>query len=252
MVKKNYSIPILLSLIAFLIVPIQVINAEIHLSLNTFTGPPLSTKDRSGLYDLIIIEGFRRIGIKVKISHLPAERSLKNANLGLDDGDFVRISGLDKIYPNLIQVPEKITDYEFTAFTKRNDIQPEHWSDLKPYYLGIVRGWKILEKNLKDATKLFKIKNQHLLFNMLEKGRVDVVIYSKFEGYWIVKKSGYRSIKALEPPLATREMFLYLNRKHINLVPLIDHALKDMKLDGTFNQIVSKTLSQYELAATNE
>jgi polar amino acid transport system substrate-binding protein len=250
--KIKYLILLLLPLFVFLAVSLQPIHAETPLRLNTYTGPPLSNKSRTGLYDLIIIEAFRRIGLEVIISHLPAERSLINANLGLDDGDFVRISGLNKIYPNLIRVPEKITDYEFTAFTKNIDMRPEHWSSLRPYHLGIVRGWKILEENLKGVTRLFKVKNQHLLFNMLNNERVDIIIYSKFEGYWIIRKFGYASIRALSPPLVTREMFLYLNKRHINLISGIDQALKSMKSDGTFSQIVSKTLAPFNLEANDE
>lgn len=251
-VKKIHSIKKIVYLLILLITPFDIISADLQLNLNTFAGPPLSNQDHTGLYDLLITEGFRRIDIKVTISHLPAERSIRNANTGLDDGDFVRISGLNKIYTNLIQIPEKIADYKFTAFSKRADINYRSWSDLRPYQVGIVRGWKILEENLKDVEYLFKIKNQHLLFSMLNKDRLDLIIYSKFEGYWIKNKFGYSSNKALEPPLATREMFLYLNIKHSHLVPRIDRAFKGMKSDGTFNQIMSKALSPYNLEIDHE
>ncbi|MBT4263552.1 MAG: transporter substrate-binding domain-containing protein [Deltaproteobacteria bacterium] len=242
--QKKHSILILLKILFISIVSFQTINAETVLTLNTFSGPPLSTEDQKGLYDLIIIEGFKRVGRTVRISHLPAERSIFNANMGIDDGDFVRISGLDRLYSNLIQVPEKIIDYEFSAFTRNIDIRPEGWSSLTSYNLAIVRGWKILEKNLKDAKTLFRVKNQRLLFNMLDKGRVDLVVYSKYEGNWIIKKNRYDSIKVLEPPLAIREMFLYLNKRHKRLVPLLDQAFKNMKSDGTYGQIMAEFLEK--------
>ena len=90
---------------------------------NYLYGPPLSKDDQTGFYDQILIEAFRRIGQPMQITHLPTERSITNANLGITDGEFPRISGLDRLYPNLLQVPEKIDDFKFTAFTWRDDIQ---------------------------------------------------------------------------------------------------------------------------------
>ncbi len=89
--------------------------AEKPLTLGTFAGPPLSTPEGTGFYDLVLEEAFARAGYEIKIIQLPAERSLTNANDGITDGDYVRISGLESTYPNLIRVPEKITDFEFVA-----------------------------------------------------------------------------------------------------------------------------------------
>lgn len=216
-----------------------------RLFLTTFAGPPLSKTDQTGFYDLILIEAFQRINKSVKIEHLPAQRSLSNANQGITDGDFVRISGLDKLYSNLVQVPEKIVDFEFMAFTWRSDILLESWDSCKPYNLAIVRGWKILEKNLAGAKSLIKVKDQELLFSLLDKQRTDIAVYSRFEGYEIIREFGFKSIKVLEPPLATREMFLYLNKQHLPLIPELTKQLKTMKQDGTFETIRKKTLGRY-------
>lgn len=81
---------------------------------------------------------------------------------------------------------------------------------------------------------------------MLDKERLDIIVYSKLEGLWIKKKYGYHTIKALEPSLATREMFLYLNKKHIKLIPRIDKTIKNMKLDGTFDKITHEAVSLFK------
>lgn len=219
--------------------------AEQTLFLTTFAGPPLSRADQTGFYDRILAEAFHRAGLTLQIAHLPAERSLTNANTGITDGDFVRISGLDRLYTNLLRVPEKIADFEFVAFTGNPTIQIGDWAGCKPYNVAIVRGWKILETNLADVSSLVKVKNQQLLFTLLAKHRVDIVIYSRFEGYEMTKQLGLHAVRALDPPLATREMFLYLNKKHRRLIPVIAKQLRIMKHDGTFDRIVEKTLNPY-------
>lgn len=215
------------------------------LSLNTFAGPPLSTPRQTGFYDRLLKEAFKRAGMPIIIGHLPAERSLVNANSGIDDGDFVRIAGLEDIYPNLVRVPEKITDFEFVVFTKHLNIKTESWDSLKPYHVAIVRGWKILEENLADVQSLVKMKNQKLLFTLLKNDRTDAVVYSRFEGYGMMKELGMDNVIVLEPPLARREMFLYLNKKHREIIPHVAEALKGMKKDGTYDEIKAQTLSPY-------
>jgi polar amino acid transport system substrate-binding protein len=210
--------------------------------LTTSMTSPLSKDDQTGFYDQVLIEAFRRAEQSIQITHLPTERSITNANLGISDGEFPRISGLDHIYPNLHQVPEKIVDFEFVAFTWRSDIQLKDWNSCKPYNVAIVRGWKILEANLTDVRSLVKVKNQKLLFFLLGKHRTDIVIYSRFEGKEMIKQLGLKDIRMMEPPLATREMFLYLNKKHLTLIPALTNQLRKMKDDGTYDRILKKTL----------
>jgi polar amino acid transport system substrate-binding protein len=225
-------------------------HAQQPLVLTTSMTSPLSKYDQTGFYDQILIEAFRRAERSVEITHLPTERSITNANLGITDGEFPRISGLDRLYPNLRKVPEHIVDFEFVAFTWRTDIQIVDWSSCKPYNVAIVRGWKILEANLADVKSLVKVKNQELLFTLLAKRRADIVVYSRFEGYEMIKKLGLQSVRSLEPQLATREMFLYLNKKHLPLIPEIEKQLRSIKHDGTYDRIRKKTLGPYSKDAT--
>lgn len=219
--------------------------ASSQLILGTFAGPPLSNKDRNGFYDLVITEAFRRIDYRIKIVDLPAERSLINANNGITDGDFVRVSGLKRLYPNLIRVPEKIVDFEFVAFSRNARISTNNWDGLRPYDVAIVRGWKLLEENIIGARSLTLTDNQDQLFNLLKKGRADVVVYSGFEGAALLDSMEIKDAVALAPPLAVRAMYLYLNRRHRNLVVPLVNVLREMKADGTYDEIKARSLGPY-------
>jgi polar amino acid transport system substrate-binding protein len=203
-----------------------VCHAESLITLSTYAGTPLSTPNQSGFYDLVLKEAFSRAGHKINIIQLPAERSITNANEGITDGDFVRISGLTSIYKNIIQVPEKITNFDFVAFSKDPTIKITDWQSAKPYHIGIVRGWKILENNLAGAASLLRVKNQQLLFKLLDKNRANIVVYSRFEGYGVIRQQNLKGVHTLEPPMAIREMYLYLNKQHAQLVPVISQHIK--------------------------
>ncbi|MEW6428811.1 MAG: transporter substrate-binding domain-containing protein [Thermodesulfobacteriota bacterium] len=212
------------------------------LTLNTFAGPPLSTPDQSGYYDRILREAFGRLQIPIVIGHLPAERSLLNASRGIDDGDFVRIAGMETRYPNLVMVPEKIDDFAFVVFTRRAKPAAVDWRALTPYHVGIVRGWKILEENLSGVKELTAVKNQELLFTLLKNDRVDAVVYARNEGNGLLGRLGIADARVLEPPLAVRPMFMYLNRKHVALISPLAATLAEMKGDGTIAAFARQTL----------
>jgi polar amino acid transport system substrate-binding protein len=215
------------------------------LVITTSVGPPVSNETDTGFYDLILQEAFSRIGRQIDIIHLPAERALINADSGITAGEFPRISGLEKKYPNLVMVPEKITNYEFVAFSKHHGIKMTSWDALQPYDVAIVRGWKILENNIVNTRSLVRARNQELLFNLLKNDRTEIVVYSRLEGYALIRSLGLEGVVVLEPPLAVREMYLYLNKKHEELIKPLAQSLKEMKADGTYNEIKNKTLGGY-------
>ena len=222
------------------------------LAINTFGAPPLSNAHRNGFHDLMTIEIFRRLGHEVVIPRLPAERALLNANKGIDDGDLPRIAGLESLYPNLIMVPESIMDYNFVAFTRNADIKSSGWKGLQPYNVGIITGWKILEKNVVGVHSLVKVHNQKQLFTLLKLDRVDVVVYEQWQGLRAARELGITDLQILQPPLAKRKMYMYLHKKNAGLVTDAAAALRDMKGDGTYAAIVKQTLDLDSAVGTAE
>lgn len=216
------------------------------LVLSTDDVYPRSTPEGTGFEDLILKEAFQRIGVSIKISSLPAERALINVNQGIDDGLFVKIAGVEESYPNLIMVPEKICDYDFAAFTKNPSIQINGWDSLKPYNVGFLRGWKMYEANIKEAKSITKVKDDEALIELLNHDRVDIIAYELLEMKVRSKKMNLTGIITLQPLLAKKDMFCYLNRKHSKLVPGLVQALKDMKADGTYNKIMTSAMEKLE------
>jgi polar amino acid transport system substrate-binding protein len=208
------------------------------LVLNSADGPPFSKPDGTGIIDLVVKEAFRRVGIEISIIAVPAERALRNASEGIEDGIFSRVAGMSEKYPGLLQVPQKIVDFDFVAFSRKIDAEIKGWESLGPYDIAIITGWKILEENIRGTRSLHKVRDVSILFNLLARDRVDIVVYSRIGGVFTIREMGLKEVKALEPPLASREMFLYLNSKHAGLVAPISESLGRMKEDGTYQSIV--------------
>lgn len=207
---------------------------EPTLVLNDANYAPFTNEAGNGLVDVVAGEAFRRAGLRLKLIQLPAERALINANNGIEDGEVSRVAGIEKAYPNLIPVPEKLVDHHFVAFTRDVKLKNMTWDSLAPYAVGYIRGYKIVEKNVPADTKTTTANDAEQLFTMLDKGRVEIAIYRRWEGVMLANKLGIKNLRILEPSLAETGIYIYLHKRHADKVPLIAKALREIKAEGIF------------------
>jgi len=198
---------------------------------------PYTTEAGDGFLDIVAAEAFRRAGLHLKMVRVSPERALLNANAGVEDGVSARIAGLEKNYPNLVRIPEKILDFPFVAFARQTKLTSANWETLASLSVGHIQGWKIFEQNLKPGTQVTVVDDAEQLFTMLDKNRVDVALYERWLGLALAEKMGIKNIHVVEPALAEREMFIYLNKRHADKVSAIAAALRAIKADGTYGKI---------------
>lgn len=216
-----------------------------HMTLVTAALPPLSsTKDKQGFLDQIAHVLFARLNIEVEVNALPGERALINANTGIDDGDMMRAPGFEKAFPNLVRVPEKIGKMDFMAYAMTPGVKINNWADLQSYDVGYASGWKIFERKVK-AKDVTVVRSIEALFPLLEQQRVNVILIDRWQGLWEAQRHS-PAIHILEPPLASSEMYIYMNKRHAALVPELARQLAKMKADGTYEEIFMRTLQPYE------
>ncbi len=227
----------------------QVFAEERVLVLNDANEPPLTTANHDGYLDMIANEAFRRVGYALKLDKMPAERALINANEGLVDGELTRIAGLEALYPNLIRVSEKFTDWEFMAFSKNRSV-PSTWEAMRSRAVGHIRGWKIYEQNLDGAEHVTAVEDSAQLFRMLELDRIEVALYEHWLGLALLKQQGLRDVYPITPPLVTREMFIYLNKRHAPLAPKLAEALRALKREGFYQRAYHEKLLPYRETVT--
>ncbi|MGK5091799.1 transporter substrate-binding domain-containing protein [Deltaproteobacteria bacterium TL4] len=219
------------------------------LVLNTSYYAPITSPDHTGVLDILYQELSKRMGIAIEIQYLPAERALKNANSGLDDGDVCRILQLNATgnYPDLIRVPEQIMQFQMMVFTLDQKMEVTKPEDLKPYDVGIVTGWKILERNTTQARSAIQVEEGAQLFTLLEKKRINLAIIERMIGLKLLKDSGLKDVVILKTPFLQGDWYLYLHKKHQALVPMIVEKVQEMKKDGTYQKIFSEVLQRYAI-----
>ena len=211
-------------------------------TLNNGNTSPYTTDAKDGYIDLITIEAFRRVGIHMRLVQQPSERGLQNANSGYIDGDVARIMGMEKLYPNLIRVPEKLMDFKFSAFSRESGA-PVNWAGIRARRVGYIRGWKIFEKNLSGAPMVVSVNDTSQLFHLLEKKRVDVALYEERMGIVLLKRPDFTNLQAYSHPVMDIPVFIYLNRRHAYLAPKLACALRDLKAEGFYETAYQRALS---------
>ena len=215
------------------------------LRLNSGVGAPYFQDDKKGFLDLLIPEVFRRIGVEaVGVRYDAAERAMINANNGVDDGVALRIRGLEKLYPNLVRIDEKILDNEFVAYATRLQIATTGFDMLKNYQVAHINGWKVFEAGIVPGTQVTKVQDAGQLFRLLTSDRTDLILFERWQGNHMLREHGIKA-QMLRPPLVTTEMFMYLHSKHAHLAEPAARALRDMKADGAYQRIATASLPGY-------
>lgn len=211
--------------------------------LNTSTAAPYATKERTGFQDLIVAEVFHRIGLKGQVEIYSASaRALINANNDIDHGVVMRIKGLEKKFPNLVRIDERLIQNDFVAYSLGLGLTTNNWKSLEPYVAAYINGWVIFERNLTARQGKHAVKDPAQMFSLLDMGRIDVALYEKWQGLQRAKDTQI-DVTVHDPPLASVDMYMYVHKNHAHLAPKLAKALREMKADGTYQAIFDRTLS---------
>ncbi len=219
--------------------------ADQRLVLSTGVLAPYTTPERQGFLDLLVPAIFRELGREAELLIYPTatERGVLNANEGVDDGLAMRVAGLEQQYPNLIRVPEPIIINEFVALSTRHRFATTGWDSLQPYAVGYILGWKVFEQNVPRARDRTLVRDADQLFTLLARERADVVLYERWQALAKTRALGL-PVQVLEPPLARTPMYIYLHKRHAELVPRVAQALGKLKQNGSYARIHDATLGK--------
>ncbi|MBW1781824.1 MAG: transporter substrate-binding domain-containing protein [Deltaproteobacteria bacterium] len=220
--------------------PIAGADDPLHLRINCTVHSPYEA-----FFVRLLEEICSRNNIVLERNTPPVGRSLSLVNEGVDDGDGPRIAGLSSAYPHLVCVPEPFGVFRFGAFARSRDIHINDWAGLADLNVAYIHGWKIFDNQVKAARSITKVKDKALLFKLLDAGRTDVALITKLAGYAEIQKLGLKGIHFIEPPLAVKPTFLYLNQRHRDVALKLARTLQELKQDGTYDRLYQEIISPY-------
>lgn len=192
----------------------------------------------------IATEAFKRSGYTVKISFLPWERAVQESKAGHYDG----------LFPEYYDTGRK-ADYVYSdsfpggpvGFMKRKDkaITFKGLQDLKPYTIGIVRGYvNTAEFDAASYLKKDASESDDINLQKLYSKRLDLIFIDKYVGQYLMKTkfpTYLGEIEFINPPLEEKPLYIVFSKKGNDTEAkrkAFNDGLKSMQSDGTLKKIV--------------
>ncbi|PKI16077.1 substrate-binding periplasmic protein [Colwellia sp. 12G3] len=189
---------------------------------------------------IVLTQVYKNIGINITISPLPGKRAQYVANLGMKDGEIMRIWTYGEENTNTIRVPTPYYYLETMPFVlKKSDIVISMKGDLAKYRLTKIRGVKHTNNITQGLTSIYDMSSTQDMFKLLLSGKVDVVLTNTIDGNLALARLGLANVVAMQKPLARLSLYHYIHKKHQNLIPIIDKELQRMKHSGELIQLIS-------------
>lgn len=204
------------------------------------------TNARSAYLNALLAECFSRMDVDLTIEIMPHKRSLEAAQQEVVDGTFIRTELIAKNYPELVMVPVPLIESRVTAYATDPAILESItcWESMTPYRVAYIDGWQWVEHHLPGCTNLCRIKKKMSLLLFLSRGRADIAIYEETLGAEEIRKMDIKNIHVLDNPLSVTNMYLYMHRRHLGMVPEIADTLSAMIDDGTFQALRIRHLGE--------
>lgn len=189
----------------------------------------------------ILKNAYAQMGIKLMVHYFPNKRSLLQSNSGQINSELGRIASIGKRYQNLEMVSPPLFELKGIAFAL--NYAPE--TDLDRYEsIGIIRGVKWASELTKGRNPVIA-ENTHQLFQLLNAGRLDIILSSYLAGNILLKKHPdlFKDIKQSKP-LARFPIHHFLHKSKGHLATPLGSILHRMKNKGDIEKLTSGFLAE--------
>jgi polar amino acid transport system substrate-binding protein len=150
------------------------------------------------------------------------------ANEGRLDGAIGRTMLAASGYAHLVAVPEPVYIYAPTAYSyKRIDVS-RGWKSLRGHTLCIRRGYNFTEERTAGLPRQ-RLDNDASLLRMLKAGGCDIAVMGRRNKEVLAMQGHDPDLLQLLPPLEEVPLYLFLNKRHAELVSRFAEALKQVK-----------------------
>jgi len=184
----------------------------------------------------------RRTDLTIDFIHLPAKRSLNYLESGIIDGEWSRVANFGTELPGLIRISEPVATHYYIAYTINKDIVIDSWESLKPYSVAYLRGWTVIDNKLGSVhNNLIPVNSVEAGLNFITAGRADVFVSIPFFVDEVLNHREWKgsTIRALQAPVDSLNVYIYLLPKHAVAGIKIVDALKSMKADQSYDEIIN-------------
>ena len=177
-----------------------------------------------------ILRAYRKLGIKVELQLIKGGRGLIESTSGRTDGELVRMSAIEQYTDELLRVPVSLGVLSAKLFCDKKVLcEPEVLND-PAVIVGIINGENAMSLYMEDKhATVVAIPDLANLKRMLEKGRLSYIIGMEHDLGFKINYSPEFQVSSRS--LFEGEVFHYVHRKHLALVPQLAEALEQSLLE---------------------
>ena len=221
--------------------------AERTLNIAATEYPPYYGKylENNGFFTEIIREAFRRNGYDVEIKFLPWKRALEGAKNGMYDGLYSVWYRPEREEWFVFSDPLPANELVFFKH-KDNDISFGSYDDLKPYKIGVVRGYALPPGFEEAGLKTALANNDEQNLRKLYRRRLELVLVDKIVAKYIIDTElpeAASELEWLDPPAHVEIQYLVISKKAPDYEAILadfNEGLAAMKADGTLDAIMAR------------
>ncbi len=170
---------------------------------------------------------YQSLGHDIEVHYFPAKRSLIQAkNDERYDGELLRIAEAQSLLPNLIRVPEPLTEVSLFMLAHTLDHSLDDIASLSGYKLAAIRGIIFTDRALKDFDVAY-INDFQQGIDLLSLKRVDLFMIPGFFTAGLSER--FPDFHLLHSPYPPMQLYHYLHRRHIELIPALAEAIRKLK-----------------------
>ena len=216
--------------------------------LSTVHWPPYTDEDApgGGFITEILTAAYAEVGYQIKVSFIPWGRAVKDTRAGLYHGVFPAYYSEER--SRQFTLSDSIATGELGFFSRSNPlVSYEKLEDLKPYKIGVVRGY-VNTDEFDQANYLEKspANTDEQNLRKLLKGRIDLAVVDKLTGTSLINSKipeAKGKLSYIQPPLQVRKLFILFSKAEGqpgNLASLFNQGLAKMKTTGLYDKILVK------------
>jgi len=193
----------------------------------------------------ITVEAFKKVGYQVEVTFLPFARQIEYAKNGEVDGIIMLWHTKEREEWSLFSDPLPACRIGFYK-RKSDTISFSTYADLKPYKIGIVRGYAnppgFDEAKLNTDAVTFDQQN----LQKLQANRIDLALIDKWVAQYLIRTKFPQfeaELEWMDPPLQITQQYLAISKKVANYEQKsrdFNQGLKELTDEGGVTRILEK------------
>ncbi len=200
--------------------------------------------EKLGVGSEILTAAFNRAGYDVKFYFMPWVRALKDTETGKYDAVCYGYYSDQRAKTYALSNPFMESALVFCKH-RDSDISYQSLQDLKPYRIGVVRGFvNTIQFDAADYLTKEEANNEILNLKKLLNRRVDLVLIDKFVGQHLINTLFFADkddFEFISPPFKIHPMYVMFSRKvkdYEQKLKVFNNGLQLITRDGTISKIM--------------